>query len=418
MHVALLTAYAVVTLLFLAVASTTLVWMLHAWQTPDAFEETRFPAGGMASGRSFSLIVPARHEEAVLGATLDRLAALRHDRFEVLAVVGHDDAGTAEVARAAAERHPERVRVLVDANWPKNKPKALNTALPECRGDVVGVFDAEDQVHPDLLGRVSEAFDATGAHIVQGAVQLMNYRDRWYSVRNCLEYFFWFRSRLHFHAGRHFVPLGGNTVFISAPLLRAADGWDPECLAEDCELGARLTGMGARVAVAYDPELATREETPASLSELARQRSRWNQGFLQVLRKGDWRRLPRRERALAWFTLSQPFLQAFTGLVMPLSIGSILFLRAPVGLALISFAPLLITLTMLGVEVAGLREFCRLYGRRPRLLDYSRLVVGTFPYQLMLAYAAIRAAWRHVRGRREWEKTAHVGAHLEPQEAT
>jgi cellulose synthase/poly-beta-1,6-N-acetylglucosamine synthase-like glycosyltransferase len=176
--------------------------------------------------------------------------------------------------------------------------------------------------------------------------------------------------------------------------------------------------MGARVAVAYDPELATREETPASLSELARQRSRWNQGFLQVLRKGDWRRLPRRERALAWFTLSQPFLQAFTGLVMPLSIGSILFLRAPVGLALISFAPLLITLTMLGVEVAGLREFCRLYGRRPRLLDYARLVIGTFPYQLMLAYAAIRAAWRHVRGRREWEKTAHVGAHLEPQEAT
>jgi cellulose synthase/poly-beta-1,6-N-acetylglucosamine synthase-like glycosyltransferase len=252
---------------------------------------------------------------------------------------------------------------------------------------------------------------------VQGAVQLVNYRDRWYSVRNCLEYFFWFRSRLHFHAGRHFVPLGGNTVFISAPLLHAARGWDPECLAEDCELGARLTSMGARVAVAYDPELATREETPASLSELARQRSRWNQGFLQVLRKGDWRRLPRRERTLAWFTLSQPFLQAFTAVVMPLSIGSILFLRAPVGLALISFAPMLITLTMLGVEVAGLREFCRLYGRRPRLLDYGRLVVGTFPYQLMLAYAAVRAAWRHVRGRREWEKTAHVGAHLEPREA-
>jgi cellulose synthase/poly-beta-1,6-N-acetylglucosamine synthase-like glycosyltransferase len=226
----------------------------------------------------------------------------------------------------------------------------------------------------------------------------MNYRDRWYSVRNCLEYFFWFRSRLHFHAGQHFVPLGGNTVFISAPLLHTAGGWDPDCLAEDCELGARLTSMGARVAVAYDPELATREETPHSLRALVRQRTRWNQGFLQVLRKGDWRRLPRRERALAWFTLSQPFLQAFTGVLMPLSIASILFLRAPVGLALLSFAPLLITLTMVGVEVAG-------------------LVVGTFPYQLLLAYAAVRAASRHVRGRGDWEKTAHVGAHLEPQEA-
>jgi cellulose synthase/poly-beta-1,6-N-acetylglucosamine synthase-like glycosyltransferase len=418
MHFALLTAYAVVTLLFLAVASTTLVWMLHAWQSPDAFEETDFPAGGRAADLSFSLIVPARHEEGVLGATLDRLAALRYDRFEVLAVVGHDDPGTAEVARAAAERNRGRVRVLVDTNSPKNKPKALNTALPACRGDVVGVFDAEDVVHPDLLRRVSEAFDATGAHIVQGAVQLVNYRDRWYSVRNCLEYFFWFRSRLHFHAGQHFVPLGGNTVFISAPLLHSARGWDPECLAEDCELGARLTSLGARVAVACDPELATREETPATLRELARQRSRWNQGFLQVLGKGDWRRLPRRERALARFTLAQPFLQAFTGVLMPFSIASIVLLSAPVGLALISFAPLLVTLTMLGVEVAGLREFCRHYGRRPRALDYARLILGTFPYQLVLAYAAVRAAWRHVRGRREWEKTAHVGAHLEPVEAT
>jgi cellulose synthase/poly-beta-1,6-N-acetylglucosamine synthase-like glycosyltransferase len=139
LSVVLLTAYAVLTLLFLAVASTTLVWMLHAWQSPDALEGTRFPAGGPVADIAFSLIVPARHEETVLGGTLDRLAALRYDRFEVLTVVGHDDPGTAEVARAAAERHPGRVRVLVDTNWPKNKPKALNTALPACRGDIIGV---------------------------------------------------------------------------------------------------------------------------------------------------------------------------------------------------------------------------------------------------------------------------------------
>jgi cellulose synthase/poly-beta-1,6-N-acetylglucosamine synthase-like glycosyltransferase len=405
-------------MLFLVVATTTLAWMLHAWQTPHALEQTRFPSGGAAADLAFSLIVPARHEEAVLGGTLDRLAALDHPQFEVLVVVGHDDAGTAAVAREAAERHPGLVRVLVDTNWPKNKPKALNTALPECRGDVVGVFDAEDQVHPQLLRRVSEAFAATSAHVVQGAVQLMNYRDRWYSARNCLEYYFWFRSRLHFHAGQHFVPLGGNTVFISTPLLRSAGGWDPDCLAEDCELGARLTSLGARVAVAYDPELATREETPDGLRSLVRQRTRWNQGFLQVLAKGDWRTLPRRERALAWFTLCQPFLQAFTAVIMPLSVASILFLRAPVGLALLSFAPLMVTLTMLGVELAGLHDFCRQYRRRARPLDYLRLILGTFPYQLLLAYAALRAAARHVRGRGDWEKTAHVGAHLEPQEAT
>jgi cellulose synthase/poly-beta-1,6-N-acetylglucosamine synthase-like glycosyltransferase len=44
--------------------------------------------------------------------------------------------------------------VVIDTSRPKNKPKALNAALPACRGDVVGVFDAEDEVHPQLLRHV------------------------------------------------------------------------------------------------------------------------------------------------------------------------------------------------------------------------------------------------------------------------
>ena len=63
------------------------------------------------------------------------------------------------------------------------------------------------------------------------------------------------------------------------------------------------------------------------------------------------------------------------------------------------------------MEAAGLGEFCRSYGRRARLLDYLRLLLGTFPYQLLLGAAAVRAVVREQRGERGWEKTAHVGAH-------
>jgi len=57
-------------------------------------------------------------------------------------VVQHDDPGTAAVAERWARRHPDVGRIVTDWNWPKNKPKALNTALPHCRGEIVGVFDA------------------------------------------------------------------------------------------------------------------------------------------------------------------------------------------------------------------------------------------------------------------------------------
>jgi glycosyltransferase XagB len=395
-----------------AIAVTSLWWMLHAWRTPASLLATGFPTSETAPQHSFSLIVPARHEQAVLGATLERLAGSHHPHFEVLAVVGDDDPDTRAVAEQAAARHPDRIRVLIDESQPKNKPKALNTALAACTGTVTAVFDAEDEVHPELLRHVDARFCDTGADVVQGGVQLMNYHSSWYSLRNVLEYYFWFRSRLHFHAQQRFIPLGGNTVFIRTDRLREVGGWDPECLAEDCEIGVRLSSRGAKVAVAYDPDLVTREETPGSVRELFKQRTRWNQGFLQVLRKGEWRRLPTlRQRLLARYTLAMPFLQAFTGVLIPVSLATMILLDLPVLAALITFVPLVATLATLAVEAAGLGEFCRSYGHRARPLDYLRLLFGTFPYHLLLGAAALRAVLRERRGERGWEKTAHVGAH-------
>lgn len=69
-------------------------------------------------------------------------------------------------------------------------------------------------------------------------------------------------------------------------------------------------------------------------------------------------------------------------------------------------------LSMLVAEGVGLGEFCRLYGERPSVRDYTRLVLGLLIYQAVLAFAAARAVAREARGARGWEKTAHLGLHL------
>jgi cellulose synthase/poly-beta-1,6-N-acetylglucosamine synthase-like glycosyltransferase len=240
----------------------------------------------------------------------------------------------------------------------------------------------------------------------------MNVQTSWWSLRNCLEYYFWFRSRLHFHADQRFIPLGGNTVFTRAVLLRELDGWDPNCLAEDCEIGVRLSSTGATVAVAYDPQAVTREETPDSIRALVKQRTRWDQGFLQVLRKGEWRRLPTwRQRWLARYTLAMPFLQAATGLLIPLSLAAMVFIKVPVPITLLTFLPLAPTAVTMAVESAALGEFGREFEVRIRARDHARLFLGTFPYQILLAFAALRSVWREVRGQGSWEKTAHGNVH-------
>ena len=404
--------YISVSFVLAAIAWTTLVWMVYAWRTPAALLESGLSGTALAAAHSFSLIVPARHEEVVLEATLTRLMASDHPAFEVLVVVGDDDPLTREVAERVAGRHPDRLRVVVDASWPKNKPKALNAALPYCSGAITGVFDAEDDVHPALLQRVDQCLQRTDADVVQAGVQLMNFRSSWLTVRNVLEYYFWFRSRLHFHARQGFIPLGGNTVFIRTNLLRDVSGWDADCLAEDCELGVRLSALGARTAVFYEPGLVTREECPPTLGAFARQRTRWNQGYLQTLSKGYWRRLPLRQRVLGVYTLAMPYLMAAIWLTIPLAIATAVLVKAPVAITLVSFLPALPLLSMLAVEVAGLSDFCRAYGERASARDYMRLIGGALLYQAVLAFAAVRAVTRELRGDRGWEKTAHTGLHL------
>jgi hypothetical protein len=84
-----------------------------------------------------------------------------------------------------------------------------------------------------------------------------------------------------------------------------------------------------------------------------------------------------------------------------------------VPVVLICFVPLVPTLMILAAEVAALGQFCRQYGGKPGVRDVVRLLLGFFPYQSVLAYAAVRATVRELFGVRNWEKTAHVGAHLD-----
>jgi cellulose synthase/poly-beta-1,6-N-acetylglucosamine synthase-like glycosyltransferase len=411
----LIVIYALVMALLFAHSSLTLAWMLYTWRSPGASDGVGFGWIGKKPKLSFTLLVPARHERDVLGETLDRLARSDYPNFEILVIIGHDDPETREVADEASEAHPGLIRVITDRSWPKNKPKALNSALEEARGDVVGVFDAEDEVHPWLLRAVDHQFRSTGADVVQAGVQLINFWSNWYSVRNVLEYFFWFRSRLHMHANEGFIPLGGNTVFVKSEWLERVSGWDPDSLTEDCDLGVRLSLAGARFTVAYDAELITREETPPSFSSWLKQRTRWNQGFLQVLRKGDWRHLPDpRRRTLAWYTLSQPFIQAMAGVLIPVAALTMVLGGFPVWLAILTFLPVLPTVATLIVETVALGDLARSLNRSARLRDYARLIAGSLLYQVALSIAAGRAIWREKRGDLSWEKTAHVGSHREP----
>jgi cellulose synthase/poly-beta-1,6-N-acetylglucosamine synthase-like glycosyltransferase len=413
------TAIVVCALMFGVTASVEARWRLHGWRTPEAVESMRFPPPTPRRGEgSFSLIVPAKNEVGVLQHTLESLACQTFPWIEIVATLIEGDDETIREAEAARAAYPDKIQVLVMSYPHEMKPYQLNAALQHCIGEYVGVIDAEDTVSTELLYAVEAAFQSTDADIVQGGVQLMNLGSRlrdWFCVHNVLEYFFWFFSRMPFQADQGFVPLGGNTVFIRRELLERAGGW-PVTLTEDCALGVRLsTEFGATTVAFAEPALATREETPDDLTGLLHQRIRWDAGFGAELLRTTWWRLPgRRQRFLACYILATPFLQAGAGLLLPLTVLSALVLDAPAGLVLVTFLPYIPILLTLVLQVVGLHEFGRLFAERVRLRHYVFLVLGFFPYQLVLAWAAVCAVRRLATNNMTWWKTSHSNKHRSP----
>jgi cellulose synthase/poly-beta-1,6-N-acetylglucosamine synthase-like glycosyltransferase len=411
------------------VAGTEACWRLYAWRTPEAAAGISWPAP-VRPGRerlSFDLIVPLRDEAAVIGDTLRGLLRQTHRRFRVIVSLCDDDMATITAVRRVIreERAAGRITVVTGHYPNPNKAQQLNRALQACTGDVVGVIDAEDDVAPGLLAHAEALLHESSADVVQGGVQLMNLGSglaHWFQVHNVLEYFFWFTSRMAFHATTGFVPLGGNTVFIRRELLDAAGGW-PLSVTEDCALGVLLSAEhGVKVATAYSAELSTREEAPPTLFDkgagsLFWQRDRWVRGFLAEFIAGRWLRMPTlRQRFFAGYVLATPVLQAASFLLIPAALAVGLVVHAPLAIAMLMFCPFLpIAVTVL-TQLYGLGEFTRQYGRRASAWHYASVVCLAPLYQVILSAAAVVAFYKYVSGDNSWYKTGRAGSHRDVHE--
>lgn len=400
----------------------TLYWTTYAWHSPEIHESTtRLPQPDTRAGLSFSIIIPLRSEPyEVVAATLRRLLLQSHEKIQPVLSVGYDDPETLEVARRLIAENPSAgITLAVSYSDVHNKPTQLNAALPYCTGDIVGILDAESLSAPELLAQVDATFTAEGTDVVQGGVMIVNHRSSWVALRSTLEYYVNHRSKMHFAAERRFMLMGGNTVFFRRELLVEVGGWDPSNLAEDAEIGVRLSVLGHEVRVAYHPELVSREEAPTTMRAWTRQRTRWNLGFMQTSRKGEWRKLPGRwQRLLALWMLWQPALVAVTGFMIPVGILIAFVARAPLWATMVSFLPAMPTVLLVVMDVTMLSLYGAEIGVPVRRRDYVKLIVTTPLYQVMCGFAAARAGAKLLRGDLRWEKTTHPGTHLAAEHVT
>lgn len=392
------------------------IWlMIYAWENPHRDMQDRSPSEFLPAQYSFTALVPMRHEELVARDTITCIANIDYPEHlkQTLVICRYDDEGTIEVVRKTlSELGKDNVQLVIMDGLPINKPHQMNVALPYATGDVVTVFDAEDQPHAEIYHVANTVMVRDEADIVQSGVQLMNFETNWYSLFNVLEYFFWFKSVLPFFARQGVIPLGGNTVFFKKHLLVNEGGWDENCLTEDGDIGLRLSRAGAKVRVVYEERHATQEETPHNLGAFIKQRTRWGQGFIQILQKKEWAKfLSLKHQLLALYVLAWPEAQAFLFLYLIFSLIAGIWVKFPVWVTMLSLLPLLLLIVQFVILVVGMYEFTVSYQKKFAWYTPLKMALFFYPFQIILGLSTTRAMFRLITGQMTWEKTTHIGAH-------
>jgi len=357
---------------------------------------------------AFSIIVPVKDEELVVKRLLNGLLRLDYpsEKREIVVVEDGSLDKTIEICREYSRRCPGQVR-LVRRLMSNGKPSALNHALKHVRGEIVGVFDADNVPEPDILIRAVKYFEDPSTVAVQGKQCSINAEEnmltKFISYEESIRYETYLRGKDILNL---FVHLTGSCYFVRRRVLEKIGEWDGESLSEDMELSARLTEKGYKIRYASD--VRSWQENPASLTQLFRQRIRWFRGCMEVsLKYGRLLKRMNRRCIDAEITLTGPymFFPCLLGYLM--GVYSFLNLIQPDFLFMI-MAQVAMLLTTLILLLIGVGLF---YLTKPRKLTNLLWLPFVYMYwsiqNLIALYALVQIVLKRPK---RWVKTTKTGA--------
>jgi len=364
----------------------------------------------------YSVLVPLFRETAVLPQLIRAMSALKYpaSKLDIKLILEEEDM----VMQAAVARLPLPQQfevIVVPAGRPQTKPRALNYALPFCRGELLTIFDAEDIPEPDQLRKAAGRFARAAPELacLQAQLTFFNPNENWLTRQFTAEYAMLFATLLPVLADHRLpLPLGGTSNHFRTGVLRTVGAWDAFNVTEDADLGLRLARHG------YDTgtlDSATLEEANTRLPNWLRQRARWLKGFLAtwLVHMRQPARLIREVGPAGFWVVQAVTLGVFaSALLHPLCLLATIWLLLtypllPDSPGILSFAVagvnLLVFIAGYGLSILLTRQAL---GKRGIFGWHGTL--ATMPvYWLLMSAAAWLALWQFITAPFHWNKTEH-----------
>ncbi len=399
-------------LFFLSVVSLRLLCLLP----PLRQREPPPPPLGDAELPCYSVLVPLFRETSVLQQLMRALTALHYpaEKLDIKLILEEDDI-TMQQALAALPLPPQFELIVVPSGKPQTKPRALNYALPFCRGALLTIYDAEDIPEPRQLRKAAERFAAAAPELacLQAKLTFFNPNENWLTRQFTAEYAMLFGVLLPVLADHRLpLPLGGTSNHFRTNVLRTVGAWDPFNVTEDADLGLRLARHGYETGTL---DSLTYEEANTRPVNWMRQRSRWLKGFLAtwLVHMRDPARLMRELGPSGFWVAQAVTIGVFvSALLHPICLAATLWLAAAqpllpsrAGTAVVALAGvnLFVFVAGYGLSILLTRAGLRRLGFR----GWAGTLAAMPLYWMLMSAAAWLALWQFVVAPFHWNKTEH-----------
>jgi cellulose synthase/poly-beta-1,6-N-acetylglucosamine synthase-like glycosyltransferase len=218
-------------------------------------------------------------------ATIRSLARLDYRNYEVLVVDNNTrDERLWKPVEAFMATLDGRFKFFHLPKWPGYKAGALNFALKQTdpHAEVIGVVDADYVVVSRWLKDLVAHFDDPKTAVVQCPQAHRTWGRQLFRRMMNFEYDGFFRIGMHHRNERNAIIQHGTMTLVRAQALKNHGAWSEWCICEDAELGLRL--MDAGYSTVYVDEVMGRGLTPDTFFAFKKQRRRWAQGAMQILK--------------------------------------------------------------------------------------------------------------------------------------
>lgn len=240
---------------------------------------------------SVAVVIPAHNEQLVVAAAIEALLDQDYSNLQIHVVSDGSTDRTAAIARGFEARGVTVHELVMNAG----KSGALQYVLDRVDAELFLVVDADTRTHHDAIGKLVQQFADPRVGGVTGHARVGNVRSPLVAMQ-AMEYavIVGLAKRAEQFWGGLYTVSGAAACF-RTEALRAVGGWTVATATEDIEVSWRLQRAGWLLA--YDPRALFIIQAPVRLRALYRQRRRWAQGMVEVMRL-HWTAVASPNRAL------------------------------------------------------------------------------------------------------------------------